>query len=285
MSDLESLPTGPAGMTGVVDPSESRAAPSQYATADRLKDRLALHQLYGEENENFHSWLFRQVQAPANAAVLEVGCGTGALWQVNRGKVPKGWRLTLTDLSEAMLRESQYNLRDDGLEVVYNRHGAQRLPYPDNAFDVVFANHMLYHVADVPEALAEIRRVLKPSGRLYAATNGEEHMAEVAELRQRLLETVPRVKSAPIDLSTFSMESGSALLREHFDDVRLFERRDQLIVTDPEPLIRYVLSLFEPMTMSEASTSALALWRQSVVDSFVGGIFSIKRVTGFFEAL
>lgn len=285
MSDLERLPSGPSSPSAVVDPSESRAAPSQYATADRLKDRIALHQLYGEETENFHSWLFRQVQAPSTAAILEVGCGTGAMWQVNRGKVPKGWRLTLSDLSEAMVRESQYNLRDQGLEVVYNRHGAQRLPYPDNAFDVVFANHMLYHVADVPEALAEIRRVLKPAGRLYAATNGEEHMAEVGALRQTLLETVPHVKSAPIDISAFSMESGSALLREQFADVRLFERRDQLIVTDPEPLIRYVLSLFEPLTLSEASTSALARWRQSVVDSFVGGVFSIKRVTGFFEAL
>lgn len=282
MSDLETLQSSQATATTA---TESRAAPSQYATADRLYDRIALHQLFGEEAESFHSWLFRQVQAPATASVLEVGCGTGAMWQVNRGKVPSGWHLTLSDLSEAMVRESEYNLKNDGLQVAYKRHGAQRLPYAEDSFDVVFANHMLYHVASVDDALAEIRRVLKPGGRLYAATNGEEHMAEVQRLRERLLATVPHVTSDPIDISAFSMESGAELLERHFADVRLFERRDQLLVTDPEPLIRYVLSLTEPLTLSDASTAALARWRQGVIDSFEGGIFPIKRVTGFFEAL
>jgi len=282
MTDLK---PSPFGTVKVVSPDESRAAPSQYATADRLKDRLALHQLYGDESENFHSWLFRQVQAPTHARVLEVGCGTGAMWQANHGKVPSGWHLTLTDLSEAMLRETEYNLRGSGLAAAYYRHGVQRLPYDDDAFDVVFANHMLYHVTDVTRALAEIRRVLKPGGRLYAATNGEQHMAEVEVLRQMLLDRVPHARTTPLDLSLFSMESGSEVLSEHFDDVRLFERRDQLIVTEVEPLVRYVLSLFEPLTLSEASTAALAGWRQAVADSFEGGVYSIKRVTGFFEAL
>ena len=265
--------------------SESRAAPSQYGTVDRLKDRIALHKLYGEESEDFHSWLFRQVQAPATAKVLELGCGTGAMWHANHGKVPRGWHLTLTDLSEAMVRETQYNLRDSGLKITYNRHGAQRLPYETDTFDVVFANHMLYHVVEPAEALAEIRRVLKPGGRLYAATNGEEHMKRAEALRQSLLAAVPHAKGQSIDISVFSMETGAEQLEQYFDDVRLFERRDQLLVTDPEPLISYILSLVDPLTLSEASTAALIKWRQSVSDSFEGGVYSIKRVTGFFEAL
>src|SRR5690606_33732863 len=70
----------------------------QYVTADRLKDRIALHERYGDDQEDFHAWQFRQVQAPSDAKVLEVGCGSGRLWQVNARRVPAAWRLTLSDL-------------------------------------------------------------------------------------------------------------------------------------------------------------------------------------------
>ena len=264
--------------------AETRASPLQYATADRLKDRMELHRRYGDDAEEFHAWLFRQVQAPTAANVLEVGCGTGHLWQLNRTRVPRGWGLTLSDLSEGMLDEARHNLRHAGLNVIFNRHGVQRLPYPDDAFDVVFANHMLYHVTDVPLALSEIRRVLKPGGRLYAATNGEQHMHEATMLLRSLYSLVPAAKAPEIDISPFSMETGSELLAEQFDEVRLFERRDHLVVTEPDPLLRYVLSLATPFEESEHA-AALARWRESVVERFAGGVYHVKRVTGFFEAL
>ena len=62
---------------------------------------------------------------------------------------------------------------------------AQALTYPAGAFDAVIANHMLYHVADKARAFAELRRVLVPGGRLYAATNGTDHMRELRALSRR----------------------------------------------------------------------------------------------------
>ena len=56
---------------------------------------------------------------------------------------------------------------------------AQDIPFEDDTFGCVVANHMLYHVPDLDKGLAEIRRVLKPGGKLYAATNGEAHMLEL----------------------------------------------------------------------------------------------------------
>jgi len=265
--------------------AETRAAPAQYATADRLKARLELHQRFGDEAEEFHAWQFRQVQAPLDAQVLEVGCGTGALWQVNRARVPHRWVLTLSDLSEGMLSEARHNLRHSGLNVVFNRHGVQQLPYGDDSFDVVFANHMLYHVTDVPQALSEIRRVLRPGGRLYAATNGEHHMGEARELLTLLNGMVPESRGPEIDISPFSMETGAELLEEHFDDVRLFERRDQLVVTEVEPLVQYVLSIAAPFDAPADGWGPVDRWRRAVEDRFQGGVYSIKRVSGFFEAL
>ena len=48
-------------------------------------------------------------------------------------------------------------------------------PYDDASFDAVIANHMLFHVPDRAKALAEMRRVLRPGGKLYTSTMGETH--------------------------------------------------------------------------------------------------------------
>src|SRR5690606_30823786 len=103
----------------------------QYATPDRLKDRIALHERYAPEQEPFHAWLFRQVQAPKDAAVLEVGCGSGHFWTVNARAVPPGWKLTLSDPSAGMLAEARANLERAGLSAELAQHRAEDLPYPD----------------------------------------------------------------------------------------------------------------------------------------------------------
>ena len=59
---------------------------------------------------------------------------------------------------------------------------AQSLPFADATFDGAIANHMLYHVPDRAKALGELRRILKPNGILFAATNGERHLTEIGEL-------------------------------------------------------------------------------------------------------
>lgn len=276
----------------------------QYGTADKLKDRIALHERFGDTQEDFHAWQFRQVQAPKDAQVLEIGCGSGRFWIVNSGRIPVGWELTLSDLSEGMLRESETNLTRAGIRALYRNHPATELPYEDESYDLIFANHMLYHVPDVPGALREARRVLRPGGRFYAATNGEKHMEEAATEFRKLLEAVPELGGRLPDISPFSMETGEELLQQQFDEVRLFERRDQLLVTEPEPFIRYVLSLVDepvedvvgPSDPDAARAANLTreqkdarkrfdAWRNEVEELFSETAVAVKRVSGFLEAL
>src|SRR5690606_8684679 len=132
--------------TGEVPPEVANERRLQYRTADKLKDRIALHEQFGDTQEDFHAWQFRQVQAPKDAQVLEVGCGSGRFWLVNSARIPVGWELTLSDLSEGMLRETETNLTRAGIRALYRRHSATELPYEDDSFDLMLANHMLYHV-------------------------------------------------------------------------------------------------------------------------------------------
>ena len=130
----------------------------QYATAQNLKTRIALHERFTTSSQPFPRWVFDRLRIPARADVLEVGCGNGNLWAANRDRIPSGWRLTLTDFSQGMVEEAQRRLGD---LATYEVADIQELPFASGSFDSVIANHMLYHVPDLERAFGEIERVLR----------------------------------------------------------------------------------------------------------------------------
>lgn len=108
----------------------------------------------------------------AGEKVLDVGCGTGvvAVTVALRGAEVSG-----LDLTPALLDHARENAKLAGCDVSWTEGDAERLPYDDGAFDVVLSQfgHMF---APRPEvALAEMRRVLKPGGRVAFATWPPEH--------------------------------------------------------------------------------------------------------------
>jgi len=150
----------------------------QYATDENLQARISLHAVYSVSGHWFE-WLFdREVPGPG-ARILDLGCGPATLWRANRERLNASWSLTLADSSAGMIEASRQGFGGPATYVVAD---AQELPFPAGSFDVVLANHMLYHVPDRPRAFAEIRRVLVPGGAFHAATNGRGHLAELGAL-------------------------------------------------------------------------------------------------------
>ncbi|MBV9581646.1 MAG: class I SAM-dependent methyltransferase, partial [Chloroflexi bacterium] len=70
------------------------------------------------------------------------------------------------DASPAMVEAAQQQALQHDLPVIAIEGDAEHLPLPSATYDRVMANHMLYHVADQLAALRELRRVLKPNGRV-----------------------------------------------------------------------------------------------------------------------
>ena len=255
-----------------------------YGDASRLRARIALHELGADQqHEDFHAWLWRLVAAPATADVLEVGSGSGRMWQALGAVVPGDWRLILSDVSPGMLSEARRNLTASGRDARFVLADAANLPFADDRFDVVFANHMLYHVPDLPRTVAELGRVTRPGGRLIAATNGDDHLAEIAAMLDELAAAWPGVRVDRPHRLSFTLENGAAALAEAFGDVARFDRADTLHVADARVLTRYLLSMVYATDAAEAA--ALAAWARDLVeDRLRDGPLAVRRASGAFVA-
>lgn len=110
------------------------------------------------------SKLRRWLTAEARGNVLEIGAGTGA----NLGLYRSGTTVTATDLEPGRLGAAAEKARQNGREraTILACADAQDLPFPDRAFDTVVGTLVFCSIQQPELALAEIRRVLKPDGRL-----------------------------------------------------------------------------------------------------------------------
>ena len=240
---------------------------AQYATADNLNRRIGIHEKYSRNKQGFGPWIVSQYHLEPGMAVLELGCGTAGMWR--SATLPEGCRLVLTDFSEGMLEEARRNTAHlPG--VSYQQVDAQDIPYPDGSFDAVIANMMLYHVPDIPRALREIRRVLKPGGAFYAATFGEHGVVEaVADMLGRALEGNHR----------FTLQNGAEQLGRVFGQVERTLYEDALDVTDPADLVAYLRSMASMKVLAEVSDEALlAAFRARMAD----GVLRLPKEYGLF---
>lgn len=267
--------------------SEAEAVQEQYRTSANLDARIRLHVQFSTNRYGWPRWVFDQLEAPAQAQLLEIGCGPASLWVENGDRIPPGWALTLTDQSAGMIAQAQANLASVDHPFCFEQVDAQAIPFADATFDAVIANHMLYHVPDLPRALGEIRRILKPSGRLYAATNGKAHMAELRALIQQFDPALDYMASAAPPERFFSLENGTDHLTPWFQSVELRRYVDGLAVTDATALVDYVFSMttFTGQQFSDPAEARTAFTAHTAAQmAHQGGSFAIQKATGLFIA-
>ncbi len=214
----------------------------QYRDSSKLSARIRLHELFSTNNYGWMRWVFdRLIELPDNARVLELGCGRGGLWKENLHRIPSSWHVSLSDLSPGMLADAKSRLEETGRAFSYETIDAQSIPYSDGTFDGVVANHMLYHVPDRAKGISEIHRVLRPGGRLIAATNGEGSMRALWDMISAVAPSFVSEFGRPAD--RFTLEAGEKELYEKFSSVLVDRYQDELRVTEVEPVVDYVRSM------------------------------------------
>lgn len=253
----------------------------QYNTSSNLNARIQLHERFSTNPLDWHRWVFEQFQIPENSRVLELGSGTGLLWLKNLDRFPSGCSITLSDFSSGMLEDARQSLGANAARFTFAVVDAQAIPFADNSFDVVIANHMLYHVPDRPRAFAEIRRVLAPQGHFYASTSGEMHLHEIKLLCERAGIRVSGVLS-PANEFAFSLENGSAQLVPWFTRINIVRMDNSLAVTETEPLLAFILSSIPAHEIDEARIQKLrVLIDQELAEQ---GAVRIAKEAGLFVA-
>ena len=169
-----------------------------YASESRLLDRRSIYET--SEGPSTLDVLWDRIAEAAPERVLEVGPGPGELSE--RMATELGAEVLAIDVSERMVELCRARGVDARLGDV------QALAFEDASFDLVVAAWVLFHPEDLDRALSEIARVLRPSGRLIAATNSELHLIELWELLG-----IERIRYS------FGAENGERSLREHFASV------------------------------------------------------------------
>ncbi|MFB7462777.1 class I SAM-dependent methyltransferase [Streptomyces sp. NPDC056224] len=143
------------------------------AGRDRVNDYDSFAEAYAAENEN--NLVNAYYERPAMLAlagdvagrrILDAGCGSGPLSAALRDR---GAAVTGIDASAGMLALARRRLGDDAALHVVDL--GDRLPFADGSFDDVVASLVLHYLEDWGPTLAELRRVLRPGGRLIASVD------------------------------------------------------------------------------------------------------------------
>lgn len=213
---------------------------NQYQDASNISARIRLHSLYSKNPHSWFSWLYDQMHLSPNMRVLEIGCGDGTLWSESIHHIPQGCQIVLSDISDGMLRDARRNVESQKEQFEFKTFDCQKIPFENESFDLVIANHVLFYCEQLENVCSEVQRVLRKDGRFLCSTYGKKHMQEVSLLAEGFDDRI--ALSGESLYEKFGKENGKEILSIYFSDVQWNSYEDELIVPDAEPLISYILS-------------------------------------------
>ena len=211
---------------------------TQYLNSTNVSARIRLHSEYSSNQEGWFPWLYRMSDIQDGMNILEIGCGNGALWMENMECIPSHVHITLSDISEGMLRDARNSINDERFS--FSCFNAEKIPFEDESFDVVYANHMLFYCESIDQVIKECRRVLKKGGKLICSTYSRLHMKEITELVQEFNQEI--MLSSDVLYERFGLDNGNDILNRYFESVQCIRYEDSIEINTSEPLINYIVS-------------------------------------------
>ncbi|MBK1809890.1 methyltransferase domain-containing protein [Clostridium sp. YIM B02505] len=252
---------------------------TQYKDSRNLKVRINLHDKFSVNKYGWFNWLFDKIDTSKKDKVLEIGCGDGQLWKKSQDKIPEDSEIILSDISHGMLNDSKENLKSLNTNIKFHIVDCTNLPYEDESFDKVVANHMIFYVKDRKQAFSEIKRVLKKGGHFYCSTYGLKHMKEIENLTKSF---DSRISLSEVHLEEiFGLENGEPQLIDYFPNIDKLIYEDKLIIDQYKPLLDYILSC-------HGNQHEILAGRYDEFEKYVKakvektGIFKVSKYAGLF---
>jgi SAM-dependent methyltransferase len=205
----------------------------EYTTLDRLRVRQRIHLLHSDPPDNVEVTTLATAPVTRGSSVLDVGCGTGSFLAL-LAQSRTSHLLVGVDISEAAVT----NVASRGVAAL--RADVAALPFARDAFDFVFARHMLDHVADVPAAVDECRRVLKVQGRFVAVIN---HPYQAPVLGRLITEIVTANGIHSQREPAVNSENLRGFMKDSFGNVWKKDVTGSLVFNDAGILIEYATAL------------------------------------------
>jgi SAM-dependent methyltransferase len=146
--------------------------------------------------------------------------------------------LVALDVAPQAARTAARLSRADGV-----RGDIGALPFPNGAFDLILAGHVLYYAADIRRWAHELRRVLDASGVLLASANSAASARRllrfhVQACQRARLDAMAQRALAPTERERFTLENGAVQLGGEFGRVEVHARDDPLVLEDVEAALR-----------------------------------------------
>lgn len=243
----------------------------QYADDEKLRIRKETHERYTEGGVGFHEWVMEQVGARPGQSLLDIGSGTGEDYHPLLRRVD----IVAMDLSLGMLAKVRGSKRVNG--------DAQALPFQDEAFDRVMADHMLYHVPDKVAALREMRRVARPGGRVVITANSRNSYRNLWEMRNEAIAELGLPEHYGVGY-WFALEDVE-LVECVFPHVRVEEIRSAFVFPSAEPVFRYLATGPASVETEEDCQRLFSLMRPRIEEIVQReGSFRVPKTAGCFIA-
>lgn len=198
----------------------------------------------------------------AGAHVLDAGCGFGLETLRLARLVAQGGLVSGCDLSSDFLAEARRRAKAAMIDIVFEQARVEALPYPSQSFGVLWSERLLIYVPDVARAVSEMRRVLRPGGRVA----GIEPDISTSTLNLTERSLVRRVMGHEADSNVahgwLPGQLGGILKDAGFDDIRLATR---VVVFSPELAASYFAQCGRSAAASGAiSDSELQDWTRGI---------------------
>ncbi len=216
---------------------------SPYKQSDDLETRVGI--LSGGYRLDYPdpSEISKLLEPLEKKAILDVGCGIGIPLLPFGPQFRDTPNMIGLDSSLAVLKRAQELQRQQDLPTLHLIHGdAQNLPFLDQQFDLVLARHMLYHVPNIPKAVGEIVRVMKPTGLFMATTNSKYSRPELEKIHREALLLLPDASFIERGSSRFGLENGEKILGESFSSIQTIPWHGYIRYTSADDAIKYYTS-------------------------------------------